>query len=192
MRFDVKGWDGFFWIASVFVLTALVVGLDHYRRPPLLRGSGPERRVYFTETLRRAEELRKEGRYRVEPEAKWHLFRGWAEQLEPVEGQLTARAVRRRTQVILPAFGSTALKVRVELIPLPVTRNGPQPLRIELGANGETITEVTLQRRKVLELEIPGALVHRGDNILFLYRVRRSDESIAWVALGFIEVVALP
>jgi hypothetical protein len=184
MRLGTTWWNRFFWVSSVIVLSALAVGLDHYRRPPLLRGYGPDRRVYFTETLGKAEDLRRNGRYRIEPEAKWHLFRGWGEELQ-------FGAIRRRAQVIFPSFGATALKVKMELIPLPSAGGTPERLMVELGVNGETITEVALRGREVVEIEVPSKLVHRGDNIAFLYRVTRRVEPGPWVALGNVEVVAL-
>ncbi len=63
---------------------------------------------------------------------------------------------------------------------------------VDLGVNGETITEVALRGRRIVELEIPGPLVRRGDNIAFLYRVTRRAEPVPWLALGFVEVVAMP
>ncbi len=191
MRLPGKWWDASFWIACVLVLLSLLAGLDRYRRPLLLRGYGPDRRVYFSETLQRAEELERDGGYRLGPEAKWHLLRGWDPKLETEGARPKALADRRRAQVILPCFGATGLKVRMELIPLPETGNAPAPLVVELGANGETIAELALRRRKIVELEIPSRLVRRGDNILFLYRVSRSAEPGPWLALGFIEVAAL-
>lgn len=192
MRIGRSFWDLFFWVASLLVLLSLLVGLDGYRRPILLRGYGPDRRVYFTETLRRAEELETDAGYRLVPETKWHLLRGWDPELGTEGARPTALAARRRAQVVLPCFGAMGLKVRMELIPLPASIGAPgAPLIVELGANGETIAEVAIRRRKVVELEIPRNVVRRGDNILFLYRASRWAEPGPWVALGFVEVKAL-
>lgn len=193
VRIGKKFWDVLFWVASVLVLLSLFIGLDHYRRPFLLRGYGPDRRAYFAETLRRAEELETDGGYRLEPEAKWHLLRGWDPELGIEGARPKALAARRRAQVVLPCFGATGLRVRMELIPLPASGDAPgAPLVVELGANGETIAEVALRRRKIVELEIPSTVVRRGDNIAFLYRVSRWAGPGPWLALGFVEVVAVP
>ena len=178
--------DGLSWGACLAILLAMLLGLDRYQRPSLDGGYGPERRRYFSGTLERARELQETGRYRVQPEERWLLRGGWDEKL--TDGR-EALAVERRARLVLPVLVPDALAMRFQLMPVPPEGGDASTIELEYGINGVELGRfVAPADGGVLNFRIEPALLHRGDNIVYLYRVTRRSDPGPWLSLGWMNV----
>ena len=172
------------WGACLVILLALLLGLDRYRRPRLEYGSGPERHQYFHATRERARALQQEGAYRIRPEETWPWRGGWVEERseedfpEPI-------AVHRRARVVLPVLVPEPLKIQLPLTPLPSEGQEAAIIEVEYGVNGVKQGRFNVPPGgAVLKFRVEPSVLHRGDNILYLYRVTRRSDSSPWLAVG--------
>jgi len=174
------------WGACLAILLAMLVGLDRYQRPSLDGGYGPDRRRYFSSTRERARELQEASRYRVQPEERWLLRGGWDEKLTD---EREALAVERRARLVLPVLVPDALAIRFQLTPVPAEGGDASAIELEYGINGVEIGRFVVPAEGgVLNFRIAPAQLHRGDNIVYLYRVTRRSDPGPWLSLGWMNV----
>lgn len=174
--------NGFAWALCVAILLALLVGLDGYLRPSLEGGWGPERRSYFSGTLARAHELQESGAYEIRPEESWLLRGGWEEELVGRR----ALAFHRRPRLVLPVLHPEPLQVELQVTPLPPRgQSEAVATELEYGLNGVTLgTFVVPAGGGILRFRVEPPTVHRGDNILYLYRLTQRSDPDPWLALA--------
>ena len=179
------------WGACLGILLALLVGLDPYRRPPMRYGYGPDRREYFSATINRARELHETGAYRVSPDDKWLLRGGWVDTPSNRQSR-QARARERRVRLILPVFVPRPLQLRIRLEPLPPTEREAVPTELDYGVNGIPLGRfVVPPEGAVLKFRVEPSMLHRGDNIVYLYRVTRRGDSEPWLSLRWMSARVL-
>ncbi len=172
------------WGTCLVILLALLLGLDPYRRLRLEYGYGPERHRYFNATRERASELQREGAYRIRPEEKWPLRGGWEEELSDADSP-EALAVHRRARLVLPVLVPEPLQIRLPLTPLPTLGEEVATIEVEYGVNGVEQGRFEVPPGgAVLKFRVEPPVLHRGDNILYLYRVTRRPDSSPWLAVG--------
>jgi hypothetical protein len=177
--------DGLGWAASIAILLALFVGLDGYVRPSLEGGWGPERRAYFNDTLRRAQELGDAGRYRVEPSEAWLLRGGWDEELSGGK----AVAGERRVRLVLPVLRPEPLQIQLDVTPLLPRGQEAVATELEYGLNGVELGRFIVPLEGgVLRFRVEPPVLYRGDNIIYLYRLTRRSDPEPWLALGWMNV----
>ncbi|MGH9324139.1 MAG: hypothetical protein ACRD21_01190 [Vicinamibacteria bacterium] len=121
------------WTASIALAVGLCLGLDPYQRLPLDYGYGPDRRVYFAETLRSAKLLEEEGEFSVAAPARWHLVGQWTD-----SDDAPPRTSQRRATFVLPLLRPAPLTVEIEVIPL------LGAVEVELGVNGAAVERASV------------------------------------------------
>lgn len=192
-----RAWPGrAAWALTPAILLALALGLDGYRRADL-RGArdGPLVLAFCRETLRAARRVERGGEaafetarlqyvWGVSPPAemgrmRWFLREGWGELPHYGTGDAVMRGLE--ATVVLPCLRPRPLEVLVQLetaraTPIGVSLNG-RPLRQALVGPG--LTPVPLQ--------VPAAMLVRGDNLLGLERPVAADalvlRAFSWHAL---------
>ena len=173
------------WSACAVILLALLIGLDPYRRPPMRYGYGPDRHEYFIATIARARELQETGAYRTRPNEKWLLRGGWAD-ASSRRNSRQALAEQRRVRLILPVLDPKPVQIRLRLKPLPSKDGEPVPTELEYGVNGTALNRfVVPPEGAVLKFRVEPSMLHRGDNVIYLYRVTRRKDSLPWLSLGW-------
>jgi hypothetical protein len=161
------------WIASAAILAGLYLGLDRYRRLGLEYGYGPERRAFFAATLRCAERLNEGKEVSVSEPDHWHLVGEWS---GPEEGP--PRTSQRRARVVLPMLEPVSIEVEIAAVPL------LGATEVELGVNGVTLTHARISEGgDRLRFEIPGSMLFRGDNTIYIYRRSRTSSPDPWISL---------
>ena len=179
--------DALAWGACCAVILVLFVGLDSYRRQPLLYGYGPDRRELFAITRVRASQLEQSGGYRIETEERWHRFMGF----EKKEGG-AARIAARRGIVLLPVAVPRSLEVEIRAKPLAEAAKPAASVEVDYGVNGKTLGRSVIPAEGgILGFQIPATELFIGDNTLFLYRVTPRADPSPWLKLGSIRVRAL-
>ena len=178
--------DWLSWGASVILLLVLAFGLDSYRRPPLRYGYGPDRYQYFAATIERARELEETGTYRVAANQRWLLRGGWQD--EELAGRGQALAAERRVRLVLPVFEPTSLQLRLRLDLVPA-RGDPtlEPIELEYGVNGLALGRFLVPPEgDVLKFRVEPSMLHRGDNIVYLYRLTRRRDASPWLSFRWL------
>ena len=179
--------NGLSWGACGAILVALLAMLDSYRRPLLEYGYGPERRHYFKATRERATELRDTGAYRVWPQEKWLLRGGWEAELSDGASP-EALAFHRRARLVLPILVPEPLEIRLQVSPVPPEGQEAVPTELAYGVNEIELGRfVVAPGGAVLRIRVEPPMLHRGDNILYLYRVTRRSDPQPWLALRRID-----
>ena len=177
------------WGACFVILLALLAGLDPYRRLPLRYGYGPDRHEYFRATVARARELQETGAYRMQPNERWLLRGGWQDE---ESGSSEALAEQRRVRLVLPIFDPAPLHIRLRLERLPVEGREAVPTELEYGVNGIALGRFFVPPEgSVLKFQVEPSMLHRGDNIVFLYRVTRRGDADPWLSLGWMSARVL-
>ena len=188
-RKAVIGWVS--WVTCFGVLSALAVGLDPYRRPPLRYGYGLDRHEYFRATRTKAEELQEAGSYRIGSNENWLLRGGWADgPAARRSGQ--ALAEQRRVRLVLPVLTPGPVQVRLRVEHLPAEGRAEAPLEVEYGVNGIALgRSLVPPQGTVLKFRVESSTLHRGDNIIFLYRVTRRGDATPWLSLSWMSARVL-
>ena len=172
------------WGACLGILLGLMVGLDPYRRLTMRYGYGPHRYEYLSNTLARAQELQETGAYRIRANERWLLRGGWQ---DDGSARLSkAFAEQRRVRLVLPVFEPALLQVRLRLESLPGEGREAVPVELEYGVNGVALGRFLVPPEgDVLKFPIETSILHRGDNIVYLYRLTRRGDPSPWLSLSW-------